>query len=234
MVDQENGFTEEKIMATALITGANRGIGLALSQQLSARGDTVIAVVRKPSQELSALNGIRIESAVDVTNAEHIQQLAQRLEGEAIDLLINNAGVLTRETLEDLNIDQIRFQFEVNALGPLRITHALLPNLINGSKVAIITSRMGSIEDNTSGSRYGYRMSKAAVNMAGMSLARDLAPRGIPVALLHPGYVRTKLTNQNGLINPDESAEGLIARIDGLNLDNSGTFWHANGTVLPW
>ena len=221
-------------MATALITGANRGIGLALSQQLSARGDTVIAVVRKPSQELSALNGIRIESAVDVTNAEHIQQLAQRLEGEAIDLLINNAGVLTRETLEDLNIDQIRFQFEVNALGPLRITHALLPNLINGSKVAIITSRMGSIEDNTSGSRYGYRMSKAAVNMAGMSLARDLAPRGIPVALLHPGYVRTKLTNQNGLINPDESAEGLIARIDGLNLDNSGTFWHANGTVLPW
>ena len=124
--------------------------------------------------------------------------------------------------------------FEVNSLGPLLITQALLGNLGEGSKVGIITSRMGSIADNDSGGSYGYRMSKAAVNAAGKSLAIDLKPRGIAVGILHPGWVRTDMTGRNGLIDANESAKGLLARMDELNLDNTGTFWHANGELLPW
>jgi NAD(P)-dependent dehydrogenase (short-subunit alcohol dehydrogenase family) len=103
-----------------------------------------------------------------------------------------------------------------------------------GTKIGIVTSRMGSIADNTSGSRYGYRMSKAAVNMAGVSLSRDLAERGVAVALLHPGYVRTGMTGGHGLVDADEAAGGLLARMDALSMDTSGTFWHAQGEVLPW
>ncbi len=128
----------------------------------------------------------------------------------------------------------IRRQFEVNSLGPLRVTVALLDNLGAGSKVGIVTSRMGSIEDNTSGGSYGYRMSKAAVNMAGASLANDLRERSIAVALLHPGYVRTDMTGGKGLISAEQSATGLIQRMDALDMDTSGGFWHAQGERLPW
>ena len=119
-------------------------------------------------------------------------------------------------------------------LGPLRVTHSLLPALKDGAKVALITSRMGSIADNDSGGSYGYRMSKAALNAAGVSLAQDLAARGIAIAILHPGYVRTDMTGQSGLIDTDESVAGLLQRINELNAQNSGTFWHTNGEVLPW
>lgn len=154
-------------------------------------------------------------------------------------MLINNAGIIQRVMLENLDFDSIREQFEINALGALRMTHALLPNLKSGSKIVLMTSRMGSIADNTSGSSYGYRMSKVALSMAlsmaGKSLAHDLKPRGIAVAILHPGLVQTCMTNfiANG-ITPEESVKGLLARIDQLTLENTGTFWHANGEVLPW
>jgi len=215
------------------VTGANRGIGLAICRALVARGDRVIAACRSRSDEIESL-GVQIEDGVDVTSDESIAQLVRRLEGLPIDWLINNAGILTRESLENMDFDAMRFQFEVNSLGPLRVTHALLPQMGPGSKVGIVTSRMGSIEDNTSGSRYGYRMSKAAVNMAGVSLARDLNDRGISVALLHPGYVRTDMTRQSGLIEADEAADGLIARMDDLSMSTSGSFWHQSGEVLPW
>jgi NAD(P)-dependent dehydrogenase (short-subunit alcohol dehydrogenase family) len=125
-------------------------------------------------------------------------------------------------------------QFRTNSLGPILVTEALMPNLQKGSKVGIVTSRMGSVTDNTSGGYYGYRMSKAAVNIAGVSLARDLADRGIAVALLHPGYVRTDMTGQEGFIDPDEAARGLIQRLDELSMTSSGGFWHTNGEALPW
>lgn len=220
-------------MTIALITGGNRGIGLELCALLESRGVDVIAACREASPELSELD-VRVEEGVDVTSDEAVNGLAQRLEGIPIDLLINNAGILTEETLHDLDFDRIRRQLEVNSLGPLRVTHALLPNLRRGSKVAIITSRMGSIGDNTSGSRYGYRMSKAAVNMASVSLAHDLRPQGIAVAVLHPGFVRTEMTGGTGYVDPDEAAAGLLARIDELTLERSGGFWHANGERLPW
>ena len=156
------------------------------------------------------------------------------MDGQQIDLLINNAGILTRETFEDMNFDAIRKQFEVNTLGPLRVTTALAPKFRAGTKVVVISSRMGSINDNTSGSRYGYRMSKAALNMAAVSMAHDLAPRKVAVAILHPGFVRTGMTGNNGDVEPAIAASGLLERIDELTLDNSGTFWHAQGQCLPW
>ena len=220
-------------MATYLITGANRGIGLELCTQLLSRGEQVIAACRRTSPALDTL-GVQVQQGVEVTTNESVADLARRLEGTRLDVLINNAGILTHESLDDLDFPRMRLQFEVNALGPLRLTAALLPLMGRGGKVVIVTSRMGSIGDNTSGGRYGYRMSKAAVNMAGVSLAQDLEPRGIAVAILHPGFVRTEMTGGQGLIDAPESAAGLIARTDELTLESSGGFWHEDGERLPW
>ena len=219
-------------MATVLITGGNRGIGLELCRQFAARGDEVVAVCRKGSTELRDV-GAEIHEGIDVTDDEAVRGLARALDGRSIDILVNCAGILTRESLDDLAFDRIREQFEVNAIAPLRVTAALEGCLGQGAKVAIITSRMGSIEDNTSGARYGYRMSKAAVNMAGRSLAHDLAERGVSVFLLHPGMVATELTGHRG-VPPEEAAADLVARIDALGSEQSGTFWHAKGDPLPW
>jgi NAD(P)-dependent dehydrogenase (short-subunit alcohol dehydrogenase family) len=221
-------------MPTFLVTGSNRGIGLEYCKQLQARGDQVIAVCRTPSPELEAL-GVRSEAGVDITSDAAIADLVARLGPLAIDGLILNAGLLERTTLEDLNVDSLRRQFEVNAVAPLRLTRALLGHLPVGAKVILMTSRMGSIDDNSSGGAYGYRMSKVALNMAGKSLAIDLRPRGIAVALLHPGMVRTRMTGFSAQgISTEESVHGLLERIDALRLETSGSFWHANGQELPW
>lgn len=220
-------------MTTTVITGANRGIGLELTKQTAARGDDVIAVCRKPGPELESI-GVRVESGIDVSVQEDVDQLAERLSDTSIDILISNAGILSRQSLDDLDFDEIRRQFEVNSLGPLRVTASLRPQLKDGAKVAIVSSRMGSVADNTSGGHYGYRMSKAAVNMAGVSLARDLKDRDISVILLHPGYVDTDMTNHSGNVAPADAAAGLLQRIDELTLQQSGTFRHANGEELPW
>lgn len=220
-------------MGQTLVTGANRGIGLELCTQLKARGADVIAVCRTTSPELAAL-GVRVEAGVDVADAGSVKELAARLKGVSLDLLINNAGILRRENLDSLDLDGVAQQFEVNAIGPLRVTAALAPLLGQDAKVAIITSRMGSMADNGSGGYYGYRMSKAAVNAAGVSLAHDLKGRGIAVALLHPGMVATEMTGRNG-ISAEESVRGLLARIDALSLETSGKFLHAGtGEELPW
>jgi NAD(P)-dependent dehydrogenase (short-subunit alcohol dehydrogenase family) len=219
-------------MTTVLVTGGNRGIGLELCRQFAARGDDVIAACRKASPELRE-SGAEIHEGIDVTDDNSVRGLARALEGRRIDILVNCAGILTRESLDDLAFDRIREQFEVNAIAPLRVTVALGDCLGEGAKVAIITSRMGSIEDNSSGGRYGYRMSKAAVNMAGRSLAHDLAARGVSVFLLHPGMVATEMTGRQG-IPPEEAAADLIARVDTLGPEQSGTFWHAKGDPLPW
>lgn len=220
-------------MQRVLVTGANRGIGLELCKQLAGRGDEVIAVCRKSSAKLAAV-GVRVETGVDITSSEDLQALANRCKGQSIDVLINCAGILESTSLDSLDIDSIRRQFEVNAIGPVLVTNSLLPLLQSGSKIAIITSRMGSIADNDSGGSYGYRMSKCAVNMAGKSLAIDLRDRGIAVVLLHPGWVRTEMTGNTGLLDADESARTLIERIDGLDLAGSGGFWHQNGEALRW
>ena len=219
-------------MATVLVTGSNRGIGLQLCTQFTARGDDVIAVCRSAGDDLSRL-GARIIENTDVSDDDSVKRLKDILGEQRVDILVNNAGILRQDKLGELDYDEMSEQFRVNALGPLRVTEALLDNLRKGSKVIIITSRLGSIEDNSSGGYYGYRASKTAVNQIGTNLRHELLPRGIAVALLHPGLVATEMTGGQG-IDPGESARGLIQRIDELNLGNSGGFWHAEGYALPW
>jgi NAD(P)-dependent dehydrogenase (short-subunit alcohol dehydrogenase family) len=220
-------------MPTILITGANRGIGLELCRQYAARGGDVIAVCRHSSDELDAL-GVQTIIGVDVADGETMAHLREAVGNQRIDVLINNAGILRRETLGEIDYDDMLLQYQVNTLGPLRVTEALLGNLVEGSKVAIVTSRVGSIADNSSGGNYGYRASKTAVNMIGTNLMHDLRPRGIAVALLHPGYVETDMSGGQGMTTPPVSAAGLIERIDELTLETSGGFWHAEGYELPW
>lgn len=219
-----------------LITGANRGIGLAMAQTHARRGDIVHAAVRRGSAPLSA-SGARIHEGLDLGADAVPAELAQRLGAERLDRLVLNAGILRSETLEAFDTasaQRVAEQFLINALAPLRLVAALRAHLAPGAKIGLITSRMGSIEDNGSGGYYGYRMSKAALNAAGRSLAIDLRADGVAVFLLHPGFVRTEMTGGQGDRSADEAAAGLIARLDELDLAQTGTFWHANGTALPW
>lgn len=222
-------------MSRILITGAAGGIGLALVKRYVGAGHEVIAVCRDPGPELPKLD-CQLVSAADLSSPAGLHSVCAAVGARHLDVLIHNAGLLHREGLGDLraHVGHMRAQFEINALAPLLLTEALLANLGQGSKIALITSRMGSVADNSSGGYYGYRMSKAALNSAGRSLSIDLKPRGIAVALLHPGYVRTPMTGGNGDIDPDNAAQQLIERIDALDIGNSGSFWHARGVDLPW
>jgi len=223
-------------MGTYVVTGASRGIGLEFCRQLAGRGDQVIAACRSPSRELTNL-GVEIVAGVEVTDPGSAAELDRKLRERSVDVLINNAGVLRWDRLGTLcrdSVDDMVLQFRTNSLGPVLITEALLPSLGENAKIGIVTSRMGSVSDNTSGGYYGYRMSKAAVNIAGVSLARDLADRKIAVALLHPGYVRTDMTGHEGFCDADEAVQGMLARLDALTMETSGGFWHANGEILAW
>ena len=221
----------------AVIIGANRGIGLALVKQYLQFGAEVIAVCRNLSDELHNLleDKLTIMSNIDVTLPEDREQLQMRLASD-IDHIIHNAGILRTDNLMALEeqSDSILEQFQVNALAPLLTLQTLASKLRPGSKMGIITSRMGSIADNTSGGMYGYRMSKAAVNMAGKGLAQDLRSKGIAVYLLHPGFVQTDMTNGRGYITAEVSAKGLWERMNTLTFNETGTFWHTDGSELTW
>ncbi|WP_320667039.1 SDR family oxidoreductase [Prochlorococcus sp. MIT 1307] len=221
-------------MTTYLVTGSNRGIGLEYCRQLKDRGHEVIATCRTSSPELDAL-AVRVETGVDVTSGSSVLRLKEKLIGIQIDVLIQNAGIAEFNSLSNLDPESVIRQFQVNALSPLCFTHAFLSHMGKGGKVALMTSRMGSIDDNTSGGSYGYRMSKVALCMAGKSLSIDLQPYGIAVAILHPGLVSTRMTGFTSKgIQVEYSVNGLLERIDSLTINNSGTFWHANGEILPW
>lgn len=220
-------------MAIYAICGANRGIGLEICRQLSERGDHVIALCRQTSEALDAL-GVEVLEGVDVGSRESVQQAAKKLYGRAIDVLVHVSGILDTDDLYSIDEDIVRRNFEINTLGPLRVIYELLPNLHDRSKVFILSSRVGSMTDNSSGGNYAYRISKAAVNMLGVNLSVDLKSKGISVILLHPGYVKTDMTQGAGLVEADESAAGLILRMDELGLEQTGTFWHMDGSQLPW
>ena len=221
-------------MSTYLITGCNRGIGLEYCRQLKKRGENVIATCRTSSSDLDDL-GLRVEIGVDVSSGSSVLELIRKLDGKKIDVLIHNAGILESNSISNLDPESIKRQFEVNALSPLCFSRAIIDNLIKGSKIIFMSSRMGSIGDNKSGGSYGYRMSKVALCMAAKSLAIDLYNQEISVAILHPGLVRTEMTGYiSEGISTEESVKGLLDRIDSLTLNNTGTFWHANGEILPW
>mgnify|MGYP003325846696 FL=1 len=221
-------------MSTYLITGSNRGIGLELCKQIIERGDEVIATCREASSDLKNL-GVRIEEDIDISSEDSINNLRQALSGVELDCLIHNAGIYEFNSIDNFDHESIIRQFVVNALSPLSMTRSLKGLLKKNSKIGFITSRMGSIGDNSSGSSYGYRMSKVALSMAAKSLSRDLLKEDIYVAILHPGLVSTRMTGftRNG-ISTKESANGLLKRIDSLDKNNTGTFWHTNGEILPW
>jgi len=223
-------------MASTLIIGASRGIGLALARCHSGRPAPLVATCRTPSTALAALP-LRVIDGVDMRDADGLARLDQALGDTRIERLIVNAGILRRDSLATLGSEgfaDVAEQLLTNALAPLQMVVALQRRLDAGAKVALLSSRMGSIADNSSGSYYGYRMSKAALNAAGRSLALDLASREIAVVVLHPGFVRTEMTGGQGDVSPEQAAEQLTARIDALTLASSGRFLHANGQELPW
>jgi NAD(P)-dependent dehydrogenase (short-subunit alcohol dehydrogenase family) len=226
-----------------LVTGANRGIGLELCRQLVARGDGVVAAVRDPSaagalRAFDPGDGRLVIHACDVADDASVRGLAVALGDAALDVLINNAGVWGGEhqSLRDFDPVEAVRTYEINALGAVRVTIALLPHLRRGTvkKIVHVTSGMGSIEDNTSGGSYGYRMSKAALNMAARSMAVDLRGDGIACAVINPGWVKTDMGGAHAPTPVDDSARGMLAAIDALDLSTSGTFLHWKGRHYPW
>lgn len=222
---------------TYLVSGANRGLGLEFARQLAARGDTVMATVRRPgaADDLARL-GVRIEP-LDVASEDSVQALVDRLGDQAIDVLVNNAGIgVGRSALGSLDFDELQQAFETNCLGPLRLTQALLPHLRRGRRrlVANVSSKMGSVADNSSGGSYGYRASKCALNMVSRSLALDLAPEGFTCLVLHPGWVRTDMGGAQAPLSVQESVRGMLALLDAASPEHSGEFRDYTGAAVPW
>lgn len=224
-------------METVVITGADRGIGAALARQYHARGERTIAACLGDGAHLVA-EDIEVAPNVDVTDMASLTALAERLQDTTISILICNAGAFAPESWRKFDYARMLELYDVNALGALRAVDALTPRFAAGSKIGIITSRVGSLSDNTSGGLYGYRMSKCAANMLGINLYHELRPHGIAVMLLHPGQVATAMTRGlsgvGDFITPEMSAAGLIEQIDGLHSGTPPEFRHTDGTLLPW
>ena len=227
-------------MSTVLITGANRGLGWEYARQYADEGWRVIATCRDPqnAMELASLEGEVEIHALDIGDHEQILSLANSLRKESIDLLLNNAGIFDPRPskLGDIDYNTWEEFMHINVMSPLMVCasfsgHVAASNL---KKIAIMSSKMGSIDDNSSGGSYVYRSTKAALNAVMKSLSVDLGPRDISVAILHPGWVRTDMGGPNGLIDAPQSVNGLRQVINGLNLKNSGRFYNYDGSEIPW
>ena len=226
-----------------LVVGADRGIANAMARLLHERGDAVTAACLGAGADLAAA-GIAVEAGVDVTSTEAVEALAKRLDGTRLEWLVHVAGIMHLDTLDTVDEQDARLQFEINTLGPLRTVRALRGLLGAGSKVGILTSRVGSLGDNTSGGDYAYRISKAGANMVALNLHHDLAPRGVAVQALHPGMVRTHLLDvvdpdqltryASAFATPEEAAGRLVDVLDALTPETAGRFQHADGSELPW
>lgn len=226
-------------MNNILVVGADRGIANAICKQLHARGEHVIAACMGEG-ECFGEGGVDTIGGIDVTSDAAVRKLVQGLHARnaRLDWVLHVAGVLGLDELGKIDYGDMRRQFEINTLGPLRVVEACIPFVAQGSKIGIVTSRVGSLGDNGSGGMYAYRVSKAGANMVALNLHHDLSKRGVAVVALHPGMVATDLTKDYpgtfNYIQPEDAARGLIARMDELTLATSGEFRHANGDRLLW
>ncbi len=218
------------------IIGSNRGIGLALTKHYS-KDHEVYAFCRSKSPELSELStnkNLKVLDGCDVNSFASLQDTAKKCSGVNFDIFIHVAGIWRTENFDSLNEQTIMEQLHTNALAPILCVKAFENSLGLGSKVGLVTSRMGSIADNDSGGRYGYRMSKAALNAGGKSLSIDLKDQGVAVFLLHPGFVQTDMTEGHGNLTTKESASGIAKIFEQHDISQSGSFFHVNGEELPW
>jgi NAD(P)-dependent dehydrogenase (short-subunit alcohol dehydrogenase family) len=226
-------------VATILITGASRGLGLEFVRQYAADGERVIAACRHP-ESATGLRGIKGDVravALDIADAGSIHALADTLGTEPIDILINNAGVYGKaQSLGKMDYAAWEDVFRVNTIGPMHLTDALLPRIVAGQRklIVAITSQMGSIDDNTSGGYYAYRSSKAGLNAVVKSLSVDLKPRGIAAVVLHPGWVKTDMGGANAPLEAKDSVAGMRSVIGKLSIKDSGRFFDYHGKELPW
>ncbi len=227
-------------MPSVLVTGAGRGLGLEFARQYAADGWRVIATCRDPlmAQGLAPLQGdIEVHTLNVVDNAQ-IQALAKSLKKEPIDLLLNNAGIYGPRPVKLGGVDYAVWAdvMRLNAMSPLKVSECFLDHMVAGKlkKIVTISSKMGSMGDNDSGGGYIYRSSKAALNAVMKSLSIDLKPRGISVAVLHPGWVRTDMGGPGGLIDAEQSVTGMRRVIEGLDMATSGRFYNYDGAEIPW
>ncbi len=223
---------------TVVITGANRGLGLEFARQYTALGAHVVGTARKPEEaEELAATGARV-LALDVTDDASVAAFDEALGDGPVHLLVNNAGRGSRSLPEGTSrAERARVIMDVNTLGPIRVTEALLDNLRAagaGATVANMSSYLGSIGENTSAGSDGYRESKAALNMFTRSLAIEEREAGLIVIAMSPGWVRTRMGGESAPLEPEESIGGLVGVIEGLTAEESGRFWHHDGTELAW
>ncbi len=226
-------------MTTYFITGANRGLGLEFARQLSARkGETrIIATAREPKKATELAGFAQEVLPLDAADPGSIEGLAGLMQGRPIDVLINNAGISSRtnsvETLDAADLERV---FAVNSIGPMLVTRALLKSLRAGTRKTVfnITSMLGSIAGNSGGSSYGYRASKAALNMLTVSLSNELRKEGFTCVMAHPGWVQTDMGGSNAPLKPPESIAALLKIIDGLKPEDTGKFFNYDGKILPW
>ena len=222
---------------TVLITGANRGLGLEFARQYRDAGWNVIGTARKPreAEELQALNVQIVQ--LDVADQESVNRMAADLAGQPIDILINNAGIFPRVgKIEEIDFGDYNRTLVVNTVGPVRVTRALLPHLRQGNLkiIAGLSSNLGSIAENERGNFYGYRESKAGLNMFTKTLAAELGPEGFTCVVLTPGWVQTDMGGPNAPLEPAQSIAGMKAVLDKLTPEENGTFWSYDGSQMAW
>ena len=226
-----------------LITGSNRGIGLELVRQYAELGWRVFSCCRSP-ENADKLNQLATEHsnisvhALDVSDTQKINQLANELKGESIDILLNNAGIYGPKPTSFGNTDETQWLdcFRINTIAPMKVMEAFVEHVAASETrlIATMSSKMGSMADNGSGGSYLYRSSKAAVNAVMKSASIDLRPRGIKVAILHPGWVLTDMGGPNAEITVEECVNNLRRNLENVTMENSGTFFEIDGSVIPW
>jgi len=226
-----------------LITGSNRGIGLELAREYAEEGWRVFACCRSPdsADQLNALLESYEQLSIhqlDIADNQQIKSLAKELKGQALDILFNNAGIYGPNTASFGNIDETDWLecLRINTIAPMKVTEALIDNVLLGERklIAAMSSKMGSMADNGSGGSYIYRSSKAALNAVMKSLSIDLTEKGIKVAILHPGWVKTDMGGPNAEITVKQCVENLRNNLNNMTLQNSGCFFEIDGSIIPW